>query len=315
MLKAEIFDRFKNEKGEFKPSLCDDAKGLLQLIHKKQLAAFVNWLTEKKKKDKSFNQVNPVKSKSDDRDIIEEEEREPFLQPPPSVVVPNAVVDCECQVGKDRRLERKVSLQQLSSNGSNYSISADHQGKERGFERQLSLQRFSSGGSTSYAGSLFSGTTLDGNWSSITTGILKDPTTTNEVEEVRGVENVGNGLAQRFKEGYYLQLTLARRLTEQATLVSEPMLVQESRSAEHLVGGSADVEIASYRLWVSGCLSYTDKISDGFYNILGMNPYMWLMCNDLYEGRRTPPLMALRTLEPSDTSMEVVIVDRLTPLI
>ncbi|KAL2476850.1 Beta-myrcene/(E)-beta-ocimene synthase 2 [Forsythia ovata] len=31
MLNAEIFDRFKNEKGEFKPSLCDDAKGLLQL--------------------------------------------------------------------------------------------------------------------------------------------------------------------------------------------------------------------------------------------------------------------------------------------
>ncbi|KAL2527844.1 Protein kinase superfamily protein [Forsythia ovata] len=279
-------------------------------IHKKQLAAFVNWLTEKKKKGKSFNQVNPVKSRSDDRDIIEEEEREPFLQLPPSVVVPDAVVDCECQVGKDRRLERKVSLQQLSSNGSNYSISADHQGKERGFERQLSLQRFSSGGSTSYAGSLFSGTTLDGNWSSITTGILKDPTTTNEVEEVIGVENVGNGLAQRFKEGYYLQLTLARRLTEQATLVSEPMLVQESISAEHLVGGSADAEIASYRLWVSGCLSYTDKISDGFYNILGMNPYMWLMCNDLYEGRRMPPLMALRTLEPSDTSMEVVLVDR-----
>ncbi|KAL2476856.1 (-)-alpha-terpineol synthase [Forsythia ovata] len=27
----EIFDRFKNEKGEFKPSLCDDTKGLLQL--------------------------------------------------------------------------------------------------------------------------------------------------------------------------------------------------------------------------------------------------------------------------------------------
>ncbi|KAL2541704.1 Tricyclene synthase [Abeliophyllum distichum] len=27
----EIFDRFKNEKGEFKSSLCDDAKGLLQL--------------------------------------------------------------------------------------------------------------------------------------------------------------------------------------------------------------------------------------------------------------------------------------------
>ncbi|CAA3029227.1 serine threonine- kinase CTR1 [Olea europaea subsp. europaea] len=282
-------------------------------IHKKQLAGFVNWLTEKKRKGKSFARLNPVKIRSDDGDIIEEEEREPFLASPPSaVVVPNAVVDCECQVGKDRRLEleRKVSLQQLSSNGSNYSIGADHQGKERGFERQLSLQRFSSGGSTSYAGSLFSGTTLDGNWSSITTGTLKDPITTNEAEEVRGVENVGNGLAQRIKESYYLQLTLARRLTEQATLVAEPMLIQESRSAEHLVGGSDDAEIASYRLWVSGCLSYTDKISDGFYNILGMDPYMWLMCNDLYEGRRMPHLLALRTLEPNDTSMEVVLVDR-----
>ncbi|CAI9777741.1 unnamed protein product [Fraxinus pennsylvanica] len=282
-------------------------------IHKKQLAPFVNWLTKKKKKDESFNRLNPEKIRSDDGNIIEEEEREPFLPSPPSaLVVPSAVVDCECQVGKERRLEleRKVSLQQLSSNGSNYSIGADHQGKKRGFERQLSLQRFSSGGSTSYAGSLFSGTTLDGNWSSITTGILKDPTTTNDVEEVRGVENVGNGLAQRFKEGYYLQLGLARRLTGQATLVAEPMLMQESRSAEHLVGGSADAEIASYRLWVSGCLSYTDKISDGFYNILGMDPYMWLMCNELDEGRRMPPLMALRTLEPNDTSMEVVLVDR-----
>lgn len=282
-------------------------------IHKKQLASFVNWLTDNKKKDKSFNQVNPVKIRSDDGDIIEEEEREQFLPPPPSaLVVPDGVVDCECQVGKDRRLEleRKVSLQQLSSNGSNYSIGADHQGKERGFERQQSLQRFSSGVSTSYAESLFSGTTLDGNWSSITTGILKDPTTTNEVEEVRGVENVGNGLAQRYKEGYYLQLSLARRLTEQATLVAEPMLMQESRSAEHLVSGPDDAETASYRLWVSGCLSYSDKISDGFYNILGMNPYMWLMCNDLYEGRRMPPLMALRTLVPNDTSVEVVLVDR-----
>ena len=61
---------------------------------------------------------------------------------------------------------------------------------------------------------------------------------------------------------------------------------------------------------MSGCLSYADKISDGFYNVLGMNPYLWLMCNELEEGRRLPPLVSLGAVDPSDTSMEVVIVDR-----
>lgn len=61
---------------------------------------------------------------------------------------------------------------------------------------------------------------------------------------------------------------------------------------------------------VSGCLSYSDKICDGFYNILGMNPYVWLMCNESEEGRRMPSLMALRTIEPSDSSLEVILVDR-----
>lgn len=57
-------------------------------------------------------------------------------------------------------------------------------------------------------------------------------------------------------------------------------------------------------------MSYTDKISDGFYNILGMNPYLWVMCNDLDEGKRLPPLMSLKAIDPSETSMEVVLVDR-----
>jgi hypothetical protein len=61
---------------------------------------------------------------------------------------------------------------------------------------------------------------------------------------------------------------------------------------------------------VNGCLSYADKISDGFYNILGMNPHLWLMCNDEEEGRRLPPLISLKAVDPSETSMEVVLVDR-----
>lgn len=58
-------------------------------------------------------------------------------------------------------------------------------------------------------------------------------------------------------------------------------------------------------------MSYTDKISDGFYNILGMNPYLWVMCNDVEEeGKRLPTLMALKAVEPSETSIEVVLFDR-----
>lgn len=63
-------------------------------------------------------------------------------------------------------------------------------------------------------------------------------------------------------------------------------------------------------LQVSGCLSYSDKISDGFYSILGMNPYLWVMCNEFEEGRRLPPLMSLKEIEPNETSMEVVLVDK-----
>ncbi|KAK6116088.1 hypothetical protein DH2020_008357 [Rehmannia glutinosa] len=275
-------------------------------IHGKQLSAFVKWLSDKKKKEKSRGgHIDPVKIRlyENDDGIEEEDEVNQPLLPLPAP--PPAAVD------SDRRQD---SLRRLSSNDSNFSNCVDHvQGKERGFERQISLQRLSSAGSTSYAGSLFSGTTLDGNWSPITTGILKDSTVAKEADEAAVVaeegvgdrENIENGAVQRYKEGYYLQIMLARRLTEQASLVTEPLFLQERR-----IGGSSDAEMVSYRLWVSGCLSYTDKISDGFYNILGMNPYLWLMCNDLEEGKRMPSLMALKTVDPNDTSLEVTLVDR-----
>ncbi|KAG8369176.1 hypothetical protein BUALT_Bualt15G0124000 [Buddleja alternifolia] len=265
-------------------------------IHGKQLAAFVKWLGDKKRKGRSAvdHPVN-IRLYENNENIGDDDEETDRLLP---------IVDCD---------RRQDSLRRVSSN---YSNGVDHllHGKERGFERQVSLQRLSSGGSTSasYAGSLFSGTTVEGNWSSTTTGIHKDSSAVKEEEAgpegLDATENVGNGLAQRSKEAYYLQLTLAKRLTEQATLATEPaLLLEECRGT---VGGYSDAEIVSHRLWVSGCLSYTDKISDGFYNILGMNPYLWLMCNDLEEGRRMPSLMALKTVEPNDTSLEVILMDR-----
>lgn len=61
---------------------------------------------------------------------------------------------------------------------------------------------------------------------------------------------------------------------------------------------------------VNGCLSFSDKISDGFYNILGMDPHLWAMCNESEEGRRMPLLMALKAVDPTESSLEVVLVDR-----
>ncbi|XP_059460371.1 serine/threonine-protein kinase CTR1 [Corylus avellana] len=178
----------------------------------------------------------------------------------------------------------------------------DH-GIDRNFDRQVSLPRLSSEGS-SYAGSLFSGTTtFDGN---LSCDIVKASTTTSRQGEEEAVEvESKESLAQRVRESHYLQLTFARRLSSQASLACEPLFMVESTGPV-----ASDAEAVSYRLWVNGCLSYTDKISDGFYNILGMNPYLWLMCNDEEEGRRLPPLISLKAVDPSETSMEVVLVDR-----
>ncbi|KAE8653925.1 hypothetical protein F3Y22_tig00117056pilonHSYRG00512 [Hibiscus syriacus] len=183
---------------------------------------------------------------------------------------------------------------------------------DRSVDRRVSLQRFSSG--SSYAGSLFPGSTLDGDVSSEFKGTWTkdDPSSssatvpvTREVKGPEAEEESKDNLALKSKESYYLQLTMVRRLTSQASLLAEPLLLQE-----YCGPGVADAEIVSYRLWVSGCLSYSDKISDGFYNILGMNPYLWVMCNEFEEGRRLPPLMSLKEIEPSDASMEIVLVDR-----
>lgn len=61
---------------------------------------------------------------------------------------------------------------------------------------------------------------------------------------------------------------------------------------------------------VNGCLSFSEKITDGFYNILGMDPYLWAMCNNSEEGKMLPRLAALNEVEPCESSMEVVLIDR-----
>lgn len=166
---------------------------------------------------------------------------------------------------------------------------------DRNFDRQVSLPRLSS--DSSYAGSLFSSDIKEETPSSQVSTITATIARRQKEEE----ENK-DGLVKKCEESYILQLTLAKRLASLASLVSEPVLTPGTENW--------DAESVSYRLWVSGCLSYTDKISDGFYNILGMNPYLWVMCNDEEEGKKIPTLMALKAVEPSEASMEVVLVDR-----
>ncbi|KAI3819882.1 hypothetical protein L1987_13734 [Smallanthus sonchifolius] len=168
---------------------------------------------------------------------------------------------------------------------------------------QVRLRRLSSDAGSSYAASLFSGTVATMSSAGFGKDLMR--------EEDVVVGNGGDGgydhrnLVQRWRDSYYLQLLLAKRLTRQATIGDEPTRIGAAPAVT-----CYDGESVSYRLWVNGTLSYNDKISDGFYNILGMDPYMWMMCSDSEEGKHLPSLLALKAVNSGTTSMEVVLVDR-----
>ncbi|RCV35342.1 hypothetical protein SETIT_7G232900v2 [Setaria italica] len=118
---------------------------------------------------------------------------------------------------------------------------------------------------------------------------------------------------RRAREGYYLQLSLAIRLTSQAFLAGAPAppeLLLGYGAPGDAGDGADDPEAVSYRLWVNGCLSWGDKIAHGFYNIMGIDPHLWAMCNAAEEGRRLPSLAALRAVDATESSPEVVLVDK-----
>lgn len=62
---------------------------------------------------------------------------------------------------------------------------------------------------------------------------------------------------------------------------------------------------------VNGCLSYFDRIPDGFYSIHGMDPYVWTVCTNLQESGRIPSIESLKAVDLSmDSSIEVILIDR-----
>ena len=57
-------------------------------------------------------------------------------------------------------------------------------------------------------------------------------------------------------------------------------------------------------------MSYSDKVPDGFYLIQGMDPFVWTLCNDVHDGGRVPSIESLKAVNPNDSAIEAVIVDK-----
>nr|XP_043631628.1 serine/threonine-protein kinase CTR1-like [Erigeron canadensis] len=143
-----------------------------------------------------------------------------------------------------------------------------------------------------------------------------------EVLRLKSLEGGGGGgsyssksWAQQTEESYQLQLALALRLSSEAMCVDDPNLLDpvtdETAGSRSSGSSTVSAEGLSHRFWANGCLSYFDKVPDGFYLIYGMDPYVWMMCCDLQESGRIPSLELLKAIDTgSESSIEVILIDR-----
>ncbi|AES98273.2 putative protein kinase TKL-CTR1-DRK-2 family [Medicago truncatula] len=257
----------------------------------KQIAAFCDWLVDKRhshhhRRHRHHQHQHHHQRHRSDHILHEEDEEDRELLLPDSEKVSSPDKDV---VDVDRRFEREASLSRLSS-GSSYATSL--------FASDVTVTAtFSSDDITKEDTSSFR----------VSTNEVTRRNKQEEEEEHHEEEKLNDqkNYAKECKESYELQTALAKRLSFLSTFGSEPVLTFDTGLE------TWDVESVSRRLWVTGCLSYTDKIADGFYNILGMNPYLWVMCNDMEEeGNFLPTLMALKAVEPNESSLEVILIDR-----
>ncbi|KAL2533576.1 Serine/threonine-protein kinase CTR1 [Abeliophyllum distichum] len=120
--------------------------------------------------------------------------------------------------------------------------------------------------------------------------------------------------AQQTEESYQLQLALALRLSSTAASADDPSFldpVPDESTSRASSSSPASAETMSHRFWVNGCLSYFDKIPDGFYSIHGIDPYVWAVCTDLQESGHIPSIESLKIIDPAAlSSIEVISVDR-----
>ncbi|KAJ7971493.1 CTR1-like protein kinase [Quillaja saponaria] len=218
--------------------------------------------------------------------------------------------------------------------GFDWELSADHRLNQQGnrignLYSSIGLQRQSSGssfGETSLSGEYYPPTLSTTAANEIDTfGYMSDDGFRNsggstgelraklmETTAGTGGSSLGKSWAQQTEESYQLQLALALRLSSDATCADDPNFLDPVPDESALRSSSScSAEAVSHRFWVNGCLSYFDKIPDGFYLINGMDPYVWTVCTDLQENGRIPSLETLISVDPStDSSLEVVLIDR-----
>ncbi|XP_039039786.1 serine/threonine-protein kinase CTR1-like isoform X2 [Hibiscus syriacus] len=127
-----------------------------------------------------------------------------------------------------------------------------------------------------------------------------------------GGSSSGKSWAQQTEESYQLQLALALRLSYEATCSNDPNFLDPVPDDSAIrSSSSSSAETVSYRFWVNGCLSYFDKVPDGFYSMNGLYSYVWIVCTDLHEQGRIPSIESLRSIDPNvDLPLEVILVDR-----
>ncbi|KAG6680341.1 hypothetical protein I3842_13G036600 [Carya illinoinensis] len=117
--------------------------------------------------------------------------------------------------------------------------------------------------------------------------------------------------AQKTAESYQLQLALALRLSAQAARADDPNFLDFKSGDRGTPSPSASAEAMSHRFWVNGCLSYFDRIPDGFYLIHGMDPYAWTLSTDEQNSGRVPSFESLKAVDPhDDMSIRVVLIDK-----
>eukprot|EP00850_Spirogloea_muscicola_P023719 SM000381S14611 [mRNA] locus=s381:28553:35415:- [translate_table: standard] len=136
---------------------------------------------------------------------------------------------------------------------------------------------------------------------------------------------------QQAEETYQIQVAVALRVMADAELAEEieagpagpggtPLLEErggplarsrEVAAANHVsVAPRGPAEATAYRYWVNGCLSYEDRLEDGFFDLWGMSPYVWNMCTEVEQRGRMPNLDTLRKLHPSEAAFDVALIAR-----
>ncbi|GJM85147.1 hypothetical protein PR202_ga01572 [Eleusine coracana subsp. coracana] len=121
--------------------------------------------------------------------------------------------------------------------------------------------------------------------------------------------NTSKSWAQQAEEAYHLQLALALRLCSEASSAADPNFLESSSSTDRFQQ-IASPQSLSHRFWVNGSLSYSDKVPDGFYHIQGVDPFIWTLCNDVHDGGRVPSIESLKAVDPAESAIEVVVVDK-----